>query len=367
MPLRTDPVGDETLRNGGNTPLRIIPKLSWDRRRRLRRLYRREKNGLVRVRILVIRRLAEGDSSVELERSGLCVRSTVSHVGTRFRYLGELGLEDGRRWNGRSKLNEAVLMRLSELISSHPQQFGWGRTTWTRELLVRQLKRDTGVRISLATLGASLRRMGARWGRPKLFVGCPWSRKLREKRLLQIRRLLERLPANEVALYEDEVDIHLNPRSGPDWMLPGVQKRVRTPGNNKKRFLAGALNMSSGTIVCVEGERKRSQLFIDLLAAVRKRYPRSKRIHLIVDNYSIHSSRVTRAAVEGYGGRIALHFLPPFSPDNNPIEGLWRDLHANVTRNHRCATIDELMKEVRRYLRAAQPYPGAKPSLRRAA
>ena len=125
--------------------------------------------------------------------------------------------------------------------------------------------------------------------------------------------------------------------------------------------------MSSGVIVWAEGERKRSQLFIDLLAAVRKRYPRAEKIHLIVDNYSIHSSRVTQAALESHGGRIVLHFLPPFSPDDNPIEGLWRNLHANVTRNHRCSTIEELMKEVRRFLRAAQPYPGSKPSLRKAA
>ena len=54
----------------------------------------------------------------------------------------------------------------------------------------------------------------------------------------------------EVVLFEDEVDIHLNPKIGPDWMLPGQQKEVVTPGVNKKRYIAGALNAKTGKIAC---------------------------------------------------------------------------------------------------------------------
>ncbi|HET6249507.1 MAG TPA: transposase, partial [Tepidisphaeraceae bacterium] len=56
---------------------------------------------------------------------------------------------------------------------------------------------------------------------------------------------------------------------------------------------------------------------------------------------------------------VRLHFLPPYCPDHNKIERQWRDLHANVTRNHRCVTIEELMKNVYNWLethnRNAQP------------
>jgi transposase len=48
---------------------------------------------------------------------------------------------------------------------------------------------------------------------------------------------------------------------------------------------------------------------------------------------------------------IKLHFLPPYCPDHNRIERVWKDLHDNVTRNHRCAGMEELMSEVRFYLR----------------
>ena len=46
-----------------------------------------------------------------------------------------------------------------------------------------------------------------------------------------------------------------------------------------------------------------------------------------------------------WGERVQLHFLPPYCPDHNRIERLWKDLHDNVTRNHRCRTMDELLEK----------------------
>ena len=75
-------------------------------------------------------------------------------------------------------------------------------------------------------------------------------------------------------------------------------------------------------------------------------------MHLILDNYRIHDSTIVWAALGGYlAGKVKLHFLPPYCPDDNAIERVWQDLHANVTRNHTCATMTELMREVRYYLR----------------
>ncbi|GIK17396.1 MAG: hypothetical protein BroJett003_23600 [Planctomycetota bacterium] len=87
-----------------------------------------------------------------------------------------------------------------------------------------------------------------------------------------------------------------------------------------------------------------------LLRHLRRAHPRARVIHVIVDNYSIHDSRQTRLALAAMP-KVRLHFLPPYSPTFNPIERLWLDLHAEVTRNHRCRTLEELMKEVDHHLR----------------
>jgi len=86
---------------------------------------------------------------------------------------------------------------------------------------------------------------------------------------------------------------------------------------------------------------------LDLLVV---RYPKANRIHLIVDNYCIHSAKLTQRHLEALDGRVVLHFLPPYCPDSNRIERVWQDLHANVTRNHRCRTMKGLLANAKRFL-----------------
>ena len=57
----------------------------------------------------------------------------------------------------------------------------------------------------------------------------------------------------------------------------------------------------------------------------------------------------------------------PYCPDDNRIERVWLDLHANVTRNHRCRTIEELMVQVAAFLRAYNQRKKLNPSLKLAA
>lgn len=105
----------------------------------------------------------------------------------------------------------------------------------------------------------------------------------------------------------------------------------------------------------MEWDRKDSDLFIlQLWQLVARDYPNAKCIQIILDNYSIHSSQRTQIALAALGHRVRLHFLPPYCPDHNRIERVWRDLHDNVTRNHRCRTMDDLMEEVRAYLATRQ-------------
>lgn len=154
----------------------------------------------------------------------------------------------------------------------------------------------------------------------------------------------------EVAVYLDEVDIHLNPKIGPDWMNRGKQKQVPTPGQNQKRYVCGALDVDSGCIEYVSGERKNSLLFIAMLQRLLKKYPYASAIHVVLDNFKIHASKQVQAWMKQHGGHIVLHFLPPYCPDHNRIERRWRDLHAAVTRNHRCQSIEELMDNVKRWI-----------------
>lgn len=328
----------------------IVPRLRLSVKDRLLRHLRLCRHPGLKTRYLIIVNLLAGRCPQQTATVLALHRATVYRVAARFRDHGEIGLYDRRQDNGPTKVDRSYREVLAKTVRATPQDYGWSRPTWTRELLVLALRRQTGVRIHVGTMSRALQRLGARRGRPRPTVGCPDGENPKRWRLYKIRRLLRELPAEEVAVYADEVDIHLNPKIGWDWMAKGQQKEVRTPGQNRKRYLAGALDARSGELLWVSAAHKDSWLFIRLLVKLWQRYPKASVIHVIVDNYSIHRSDLTKWALGCAGGRIKLHPLPTYSPQHNKIERVWEDVHAKVTRNHTCRTMDRLMRRVYYYL-----------------
>lgn len=344
----------------------IIPELRFAGKQKLIRRMRKCRDAKLKTRYLIIVNLFSGRSPSETARAVHVARSTVYSVAERFREAGEFGLLDRREDNGEFKLDEGYLARLHTVVQSCPEAFGWKRPTWTREMLVATMRQQTGVKVHVGTMSRALKMIGARRGRPRPTVACPWSKRRKNKRIRMIHEMLTSLPKGHVAVYQDEVDIHLNPKIGLDWMVRGQQKEVLTPGQNVKRYLAGALNAATGELTWVEGRRKNSDLFVALLWRLLDAYPAARVIHVVLDNYRIHHSRLTRQALEAFDRRIVLHFLPPYCPDENKIERLWQDLHADVTRNHRCKSMNTLMRRVRGFLRR-RTGSAAKRYLRKAA
>lgn len=70
-------------------------------------------------------------------------------------------------------------------------------------------------------------------------------------------------------------------------------------------------------------------------------------MHWVLDNFRIPSSRAVEAARPRWGARVVFPFLPPYCPDENRMERVWKDLHDNVTRNHTCRSMEEFMGRVR--------------------
>jgi transposase len=329
----------------------IVPPIKWSVKEKMKKRFRGCRSAGVRLRYLIILNLYHGRGAYETAEVLQVHNTTVYRVARRFRERGEVSLWDRREDNGEAKVTEAYLGVLHEVVRSTPAAHGWRRPSWTCELLVETLVRKTGVRIHPDTMSRALARIHARRGRPRPRVACPWHPAAKTRRLNRIRAVLASLPKKEAAVYEDEVDIHLNPKIGLDWMVRGQQKEVLTPGQNQKRYLAGALDVRTGLLHWVAGQRKTSALFLSLLDKLLEVYAQAKVIHVVLDNYRIHSSHIVAVALAGYASRIRLHFLPPYCPDDNKIERIWEDLHAAVTRNHQRPTMTKLMGDVHYHLR----------------
>ena len=278
-------------------------------------------------------------------------------VAERFASQGVAGLFNQRRNNGRRKVLPSFRCRVAQVLLKTPEHFDWRRPTWTREILCLQMKEEGWPKVAVCTMGRVLACLGARLGMPKPVVLCPWKRDAREARLTELRALEARASVTEPVLYSDEVDVHLNPKIGRDWMLPRPAAPCRharqepevLPGRRPRRPHRGGSHDRR--------RRKRTPgCSANSFGCWTRPTTAVRRIHLIVDNYGIHSARLTNASLAALKGRVVLHFLPPYCPDANRIERVWQDFHANVTRNHRCTTMKALLENAREYL---QPTAGA--------
>jgi transposase len=319
-------------------------------RRQLVRLGRDSGDPATVLRFLAVAALGKGRTSPQAAEELHVACSTVVRAAHMFAEHGAWGLYDGRCANGYRKAGSDFRRHLAAVLQHTPDHFGWPRPTWTRELLCLQMQRDGWAKVAVCTMGRALAAIGARLGLPKPVVLCPWPRDARLRRLAELRRLERRATRTEPVLYEDEVDINLNPKIGRDWMLPGQQRRIVTPGKNEKFYLAGALDVLTGKLHTTGAAKKNAGLFCDLLRHLAEHYRHARRVHLILDNYGVHSAKETKRVLKELGDKIVLHFLPPYCPDANRIERVWLDFHANVTRNHRCKTMRHLLANSRRYL-----------------
>jgi len=212
-------------------------------------------------------------------------------------------------------------------------------------LLASLLWEQEGLRLSAETVRRGMRRMEFVWRRPRPVVG-PRDPDHNAK-LRKLQRLVASLPDDETVVFQDEVDINLNPKIGACWMVRGEQAEVITPGNNEKRHLAGSLHWRTGRLLLsAPGHRRNADLFVAHLDDLRCRLRSYCVIHVVCDNALFHDCRKVQAFLARYPGRIVLHFLPKYAPQTNPIERVWWHLHETLTRNHRCRSIEELLAQV---------------------
>ena len=238
-----------------------------------------------------------------------------------------------------------------------PRDFGFYRSRWTCGTVVALLAEDYDVHTSRETVRRWLHGESLVWRRPRPVLGPKDPR--RAQKLQKIRALLHHLPANEMAFFEDEVDINTNPKIGCMWMERGKQAEVPTPGDNAKRYLSGSMDWQTGKLVVTEGSRRDADLFLAHLDELRRRYRGYRRIHVICDNARFHHPERCKKVQEylrKWAHRIELHYLPLYAPETNPIERVWWHLHEQITRNHRCFDIARLVQMAMNWLEDSAPF-----------
>jgi putative transposase len=316
-------------------------------RRNLLDLVRRSPELEVRLRSHILVLLADGHPWVTIAAVLFCSTSTIARWKDRFEAGGVDAVFGRPRGRKRSGVHIWAGLVVRWVLAVSPTAFQFARSRWSCEAVAVVLRDDYRVTVGRETVRLWLRDAGLVWRRPR-----PTIRPTdpdREKKLRALRALLHRLPADETAVFMDEVDVNLNPKVGCQWMRRGEQAGVETPGNNEKRYLAGSIHWRTGRVILTEGRTKEGRgaaLFCRHLDDLRRAFRQYKVIHVICDNAGTHTpegSKLVRAHLAEWGHRVKVHYLPKYAPDTNPIERVWWRLHEAVTRNHRCQTMGELL------------------------
>jgi len=275
-------------------------------------VYRRTHDPQARLRAHVLLLLDQGCSWALIAAVLFTSTSTINRWRQRFLAGGLEAVVGSRRPRAAAWSAWWVALAVQWVTLRSPTDCGFVRSRWTCATVVVLLREDYGVRVSRETVRRGLRRADLVWRRPRPVLRP--KDPLRAEKLRGIRTLLRNLPANETAVFQDEVDVNTNPKIGAMWMPKGRQAEVPTPGTNVKRYLAGSLHWRTGQLLLSRpGKRRNADLFLAHLDELRRRLRRYRVIHVIGDNARFHDParcRKVREYLRRWGGRIQLHFLP---------------------------------------------------------
>ncbi|WP_046336185.1 IS630 family transposase [Xenorhabdus bovienii] len=139
---------------------------------------------------------------------------------------------------------------------------------------------------------------------------------------------------NEPILFIDAVHPTQSTKLSDGWMKRGKEnvKVVETTGSRTRLNILGALNLQRiEETVIREYPTIDAKNVILFFGAIRETYPLSKKVHIILDGAGYHRSELVQFFAEVLN--IQLHYLPPYSPNLNPIERLWKYANEQIRNN----------------------------------
>jgi len=245
---------------------------------------------------------------------------------------------------GREPVKSEAAVSVAQALLSAPVA---DRANWTLPRLQVEIARQTGVTISQSQLSKTLKKNGFRWRRPRHCLRGRQDADAVDRAGLRLKLMTEQAEAGDIVLlFADESEALTHPYLAHAWAKRGADLRVPAPGQARKLALLGALDHATGKLIVHRSRSKRSGDFVALLECLDTVYgPRPGRplkpVVLTLDNGPIHTSKLTRAALQKRPW-LRIEWLPKYAPELNPIERSWRDLKRHFLAHQTFASLDQL-------------------------
>lgn len=283
-------------------------------------------------RIKAILALNTGFSYEQIAKLLLLDEVTLRRYIQKFKNQGVSGLLECRYHGGKSHLTILEQNALETYLVSH--------TLTTAKEVRAYILQTYGKQYTLIGITKLLHRLGFTYKKPKVMPGNV-SLALQAAFLTEYKELKEQLGEKDHLYFSDATHPTHNTKPSYGWIKKGKKNDVYIKSNTGRSRLnvLGALNIEDKTAVVIERKTIDALSIIDLLEEVAKKQRHGK-VYFVLDNAKYHHARIVNRWFLHHP-RFKRLFLPPYSPNLNIIERLWRFFHQKVTNNHYFPTFQE--------------------------
>lgn len=284
-------------------------------------------------RLAACRAMETGTPAEEIVKFLDVSRSSVFEWQRAYRAHGADALRTKKTRGPDSKLSAGQMALLFSLIVDHdPRQLSFGLALWTREMIAELIWRQFGIRLSVASVGNALRKLGLSPQRPlyRAYEQDPekvtgW----KEEIFPQIQARAKKEGA--AIFFADEASVRTNYHAGTTWAPAGRTPVVAASGKTRSISMVSAVSPRGELHFQVYDEGIRKEEFLDFCQMLIADAGRP--VFLIMDNSQVHRAKILKAYAEQSNGTLTLFFLPPYSPELNPDEWVWKNVkHDNLGR-----------------------------------
>lgn len=267
-------------------------------------------------------------------RQGKVIRSIVSDMGKAYSTIRDWllrvvkrGLPDGlidKKSTGRLPIiGLSVVKKIKKWINRESSDYGFESNLWSVRMMSHLLTRQFQG-YNLRTIKRVPARLGFSYRKPRSIPCRSASQAIQEKfkkETAKIIGLASESRHKPVVFVEDEVAIQLGSSPGYGWLPRGEQGTVDVGSSTKSARFYGVL--SKDDLYILPTDSINSATFKEFLEYILQKH---KHAIMILDNYSPHKPVATMRFVKNTKGRLRLIYLPPRTPQLNPIEIQWRVL-----------------------------------------
>lgn len=312
-----------------------MPDLTDQQVAELKSAHKKTREKRLADRIKAILYLHYGLSYAQIAKLLLFDESTISRYRKQYQEKGIDGLLELYYTGGQTVLTLTQETELREYLKDNTKR--------TAKEVLNYIYNTYGVKFTIIGTTKLLHRLGFVYKKPKIIPGKVDLTK-QAQFLKKYEKVKSELKENDQIYFLDSTHPQHNTQPSYGWILKGKKndKFVKTNSGRNRLNLNAALSFNDKRVIVLEETTINKEATIRLLETLAKKQKKGK-IHLILDNASHHHAKIVNNWLLHHK-RFKPLFLPPYSPNLNLIERLWRFFHQKVTWNHYFPTFQEFKK-----------------------